>query len=220
MITDRDLELARWVGRVGVARTTDLAARFDMGRTAAYRRVKELVDQGLVERHRILHADDGLLMPTTRGLRAAGLESLRKPVVRLDQLEHAILVAQFIAHYEPRLRERVLLTERELIAAEAEAGNPIGSSIQRSHDGFPRFHRPDIVVGQKALQTDLVAIEIERSVKQKSRLDAILKGYLRNPNVAAVHYWATAPAAKAVQGAVKRVGVGELVTIHELKFEQ
>lgn len=68
MLTARDRELLHWLGRIGIARTSDLMVRFGIGRTVAYRRVKALVDYGLVERHHVLHADDGLLLVTVGGL--------------------------------------------------------------------------------------------------------------------------------------------------------
>ena len=42
--------------------------RFSMGRTAAYRRLHELVDYGLIRRYRLLYNDAGLLAATPDGL--------------------------------------------------------------------------------------------------------------------------------------------------------
>jgi DNA-binding IclR family transcriptional regulator len=44
-----------WIGRLGAAGATDVMARFGMGRTAAYRRLAALVDQGVLATERLLY---------------------------------------------------------------------------------------------------------------------------------------------------------------------
>ena len=48
MVTDRDRSIVEWIGRLGAASAADVMARFGMGRTATYRRLRALVDQGLL----------------------------------------------------------------------------------------------------------------------------------------------------------------------------
>lgn len=55
MLTARDREIVKWIGRHGAVRTEHVMMRFSIGRTAAYRRLHELVDYGLVRRHRLLY---------------------------------------------------------------------------------------------------------------------------------------------------------------------
>ena len=46
MVTERDRAMVEWIGRLGAAGAADVMARFGMGRTATYRRLAALVDQG------------------------------------------------------------------------------------------------------------------------------------------------------------------------------
>ncbi len=64
MLTERDITIAEWIGRQGAVRAEHVMTRFAIGRTAAYRRLHELVDFGLVRRHRLLYNDGGLLTAT------------------------------------------------------------------------------------------------------------------------------------------------------------
>ena len=61
MLTDRDREIVRWIGRHGAVQAQHVMTRFAIGRTAAYRRLHELVEFGLIRRHRLLYNDAGLL---------------------------------------------------------------------------------------------------------------------------------------------------------------
>ena len=60
MLTQRDIAIAEWVGRQGAARAEHVMARFSIGRTAAYRRLHELVDFGLL---RMRPASDAAFLP-------------------------------------------------------------------------------------------------------------------------------------------------------------
>ncbi|MBV9512808.1 MAG: hypothetical protein JO280_02015, partial [Mycobacteriaceae bacterium] len=61
MLTERDREIVKWIGRQGVVRAEHVMTRFSIGRTATYRRLHELVDYGLVRRHRLLYNEGRLL---------------------------------------------------------------------------------------------------------------------------------------------------------------
>ena len=73
MLTKRDREIVRWIGRHGAVQAQHVMTRFSIGRTAAYRRLHELVEFGLIRRHRLLYNDGGLLTATADGLRWADL---------------------------------------------------------------------------------------------------------------------------------------------------
>ena len=114
-----------------------------MGRTAAYRRLAELVDYGLLRRHRVLYNEGGLLTATAEGLRAAGLQQLRPVRIVLAQVPHMLTSATLAAQLERRLGDQTLLTDREHRAAENAIGKPLGSAITGPlNDGLNRLHRP------------------------------------------------------------------------------
>ena len=213
VLTARDREIVKWIGRQGVVRSEHVMTRFSMGRTATYRRLHELVDYGLVRRHRLLCDDGGLLTATADGLRWAELHPLSPPRISLSLVPHMIASAALAAELEPQLVHGTLLSDREHRAAENAAGRPLASAVL----GFDRpdrarLHRPDFaLVGAGGEQ--MVAIEIELTLKTRTRLERILRGYLRNRNVASVRYYTSPQIGDAVRRAARTAGADRLLEI-------
>ena len=57
------------------------------------------------------------------------------------------------------------------------------------------------------------SIEIELTLKNRTRLERILRGYLRNQNVTAVRYHAAPPIAEAVRRAARGVGADAILEL-------
>jgi len=219
VLTQRDIAIAEWVGRQGAVRAEHVMARFSIGRTAAYRRLHELVAFGLLRRHRLLYRDGGLLTATAEGLRCAGLDRLMPARISLALVPHMIASAAFAADLEPRLVDEQLLSDREHRAAEIAAGEPIASAIigapRSGHEGL---HRPDFALIKRDRGV-AVAVEIELTLKNRTRLERILRGYLRNQinqNVSIVRYHAAPPIADAVQRAARAVGAEAILELAPL----
>ena len=62
----------------------------------------------------------------------------------------------------------------------------------------------------------MIAIEIELTLKTKARLERILRGYLRNRNVATVRYYAPPQIANAVAAGGPRDGADALLELAPL----
>lgn len=216
MLTTRDREIVKWIGRQGVVRAEHVMIRFSMGRAATYRRLHELVDYGLVRRHRLLYKDGGLLTATAEGLRWAELHRLSPARISLALVPHMIASAALAAELEPQLVHATLLSDREHRAAENEAGRPLASAILATdRPDRARLHRPDFaLVGADGER--VVAIEVELTLKNKTRLERILRGYLRNRNLRTVRYYALPPIADAVRRAARAVGADRLLEIAPL----
>ena len=216
MLTQRDIAITEWVGRQGAVRAEHVMARFSIGRTAAYRRLHELVDFGLLRRHRLLYRDGGLLTATAEGLRCAGLYRLTPARISLALVPHMIASAAFAADLEPRLVDEQLLSDREHRAAEIAAGDPIASAIigapRSGHEGL---HRPDFALVKRD-RGDVVAVEIELTLKNRTRLERILRGYLRNQNVSVVRYHARRDIAEAVERVARAVGAEGILELAPL----
>src|SRR4051812_39717081 len=115
--------------------------RFGLGRTVGYRRLAAAVEARLLEQVRLLYGEPGLYVATRRGLRWTGLEQLGPCRVSVGEFSHwqacARLAAVLGAGGAP------LWSERELRAAEREAGRLIGSVRV---GGAQRLHRPHFVL--------------------------------------------------------------------------
>jgi hypothetical protein len=220
MLTPRDIAIAEWVGRQGAVRAEHVMARFSIGRTAAYRRLHELVDFGLLRRHRLLYRDGGLLTATAEGLRCAGLDRLTPAKISLALVPHMIASAALAAELEPRLVDEQLLSDREHRAAEIAAGEPIASAIigapRGGHEGL---HRPDFALIKRD-GGDVVAVEIELTLKNRTRLERILRGYLLNQNVSVVRYYAHREIAQAVQRVARAAGADGILELAPLPSDR
>jgi hypothetical protein len=216
MLTERDMTIAEWIGRQGAVRAEHVMTRFSIGRTATYRRLHELVEFGLVRRHRVLYNDGGLLTATAEGLRCAGLDRLGPARISLVLVPHMIASGALAAELEPRLDGQTLLSDREHRVAENAAGEPIASAIVgRQTDGREGLHRPDFALIAEDGQ-HVTAIEVELTLKNRTRLERILRGYLRNQKVSAVRYHAAEPVADAVRRAARAVGADPILEVAAL----
>jgi hypothetical protein len=216
MLTQRDIAIAEWVGRQGAVRAEHVMTRFSTGRTATYRRLHELIEFGLLRRQRVLYNDGGLLTATADGLRCAGLDRLTPARVTLAMVQHLIASAAFAAELEPRLVDARLLSDREHRAAENAAGEPIASAIIAARrDGHDALHRPDFALVKRD-GVEVVAVEIELTLKSRTRIERILRGYLRNQNVSAIRYHAPPPIGDAVRRAARAVGADDILDVMPL----
>ncbi len=150
-LTQRDLAIVEWIGRVGAATIDQVARRFGLSRTRAYACVGRCVAMGLLERRRLLHRAPALLVATRDGLLGAGLAL---PYAR--SLAGAWRDTTRRAGRSPfgsrsAIRGRAILSDRELRFEERRAGRPIASAkVGELPNGAPRLHRPDFaVVGER-----------------------------------------------------------------------
>ncbi len=216
MLTERDMAIAAWIGRQGAVRAEHVMTRFSIGRTATYRRLHELVEFGLVRRHRLLYNDGGLLTATAEGLRCAGLDRLALARISLALVPHMIASAALAAEIEPRLDGQTLLSDREHRAAEkcGRRADRVGDrrTAERRTRGAPR---PDFALIAQGGQ-QVTAVEVELTLNNRTRLERILRGYLRNQNVSVVRYHAVEPIGDAVRRAARAVGAEAIVELAPL----
>ena len=218
VVTDRDRAIVEWIGRLGAAGAADVMVRFGMGRTATYRRLAALVDQGLLATERLLYGQPALYVATRDGLQWAQLARLEPCRVGVGSVRHFALCARLavvLERTEPAYRVR---SEREVRVAELEAGGAVASAeLGRLPDGRPRLRRADLILmpGEQDGRRP-VAIEVELAVKWARRLEAICRAWARCRLVDSVRYYASPAAARAVARAVERVQAHDVIEIRSL----
>jgi hypothetical protein len=216
VLTDRDRCIVDWVGRLGAASATDVMARFRMGRTATYRRLGVLVAGELLAASRLLYGQPALYVATRDGLAWAGLHGLDVCRVSVALARHWALCARLAVVLERTEPDSEVWGERELRAAELDAGSPIASAqLGRLPDGRVRLHRPDLVLVSRSGRRPM-AVEVELSVKGPRRLEAICRAWARCRVVESVRYYAAPLASHAVARAVDRVGGADVIEIYSL----
>jgi hypothetical protein len=214
VLTVRDRELVVWVARFGAVGTSDVLARFGLGRSAGYRRLAVVVDAGFVERVRLLYGQPGLLVITRRGLRFTGLEDLGLCRVSAAMFGHWAAVARLAAGLEAAGAR--VSSERELRAAERRAGELLASA-RVSRGGEERIHRPDLVLASPD-GGGPTAVEVELTVKGSRRLEAICRGWARARHIEGVRYCATPRAARAVTRAVNATCTEDVIDVRLLPW--
>jgi hypothetical protein len=219
MQTPRDKQIVHWIGRLGAAGAGHVMRRFAMGRTTTYARLNGLVTDGLLVHRTILYGEPGLYMASAEGLRLCGLERLGVYRLSAAGFVHAREVASAAVEIGGALPGWSLMSERELRVVELEECELVGSAkVGELSTGQPAVHRPDLLVispGSRA-----VAVEIELSIKARSRLTRICRGWARARHIDAVYYLAEPGALRAVQRAVAEVRAEEKISVLPLAGAQ
>jgi hypothetical protein len=158
VLTERDerviREVARWRGCLG--RHVKKVGNFG-GTRAADRRLKKLVDEGLLTRKKYIYGLAGIYQATRKAQKLLGLDTYLG-TVRLDLATHDMAVVDVYLF----LREKLLLPA-EAFTSEKEIRHKEGFTV--------RSHAPDFLyehMGQS------FCVEVELSQKSKERLESNL----------------------------------------------
>jgi hypothetical protein len=210
----RDWQIVRWVARMGAVTLAHLRARFELGRTVAYRRIAACMAAGLLERVETLRGQPALIRATRRGLRFTGVH-LRVAQVRPELVGHWIASGDVALLLETEFGPGAVLSEREIRALERDEARPVASTVVgESPDGSQILHRPDLAVRSDG---HWVAVEIELTPKAPERLEAIVRAWRRARWLAGARYYAWPGAvATGVERAIARTHAGERVEVREL----
>ncbi len=189
-LTERDLEIARWVERVGIAEAEQVARRFSLWPSKTYGRLRALSARGLVVHERVFYGRPGVYRPPGRRVRPA-------------LYEHELAVTDLTIERE--LSGERTLTERELRRA--------GAAWSVGRDGSR--HTPDLAVPEAA-----TAYEVERSSKGARRRRRILAAYAQSPTYDRVVYRVFDPRlAELIEREADDEGAGALVVV-EIEREE
>lgn len=184
---DRDADVLRWVNGFGFASADQIKSFMGVGQTAAYVRLKKLVEGGYLERERILHGQARIHKVTKKGVLASGDAVLPLGDVRLGTFRH-----------DYKLVDLALMLEEE-------TGGKFTPDRRIRHDeglsGVGQLgHIPD---GYLQIGEDKpIAIELELSVKSRARINSIINDYGGNLSVKEVWYYTdTQDVARAISKA-------------------
>jgi hypothetical protein len=192
-------------------------ARFAIGRSQAYARLRALVASDLLAGARLVHGVPTLYVATREGLAWADLHELDVCRVSVALTRHWSLCSRLAVVLERTEPTFHVWGERELRAAELARRDPIASAaLGQSPDGRPRLRRPDLVLMPRGPGRRPVAVEVELAVKGTRRLEAICRAWARCRVVESVRYYAAPLASHAVARSVDRVGAGDVIEIHSL----
>lgn len=210
-ISQRDLEVLEFIGRLGLVPRDAVAHWAATSRTVTYERERRLLAADLIVRSGF-GTDLRLLAPTSLGLRACGRSDLRPPRHSPATLRHEALTARLAARIE-RGGER-LLSEREILARErAEGDQLLSASLGRG-----RVHRADLI-RLDASGTPAEAIEVELTNKGAVRLDALLRAWhwaVAERRLQRVVYHCSPQTKRFVEQAIERTRSSDVISTADL----
>ena len=171
---ERDIEILQWVNGFGFASADQIRQFMKVGNTAAYVRIKKLVEGGYLSRERILHGQARIHKVTKKGILASGDAVLPLKYVNLGTFRHdfklvdlgLMLEEQTGGSFQPDRRIR----HDEGLSGVGQLGHIADGYLHMGED------KP-------------IAIELELSVKSRTRIQSIINGYGGNLGVKEVWYY-------------------------------
>ena len=160
VVLERDREIMREIDRWRVCQGRHIRELAGFGgQRACDRRLRKLMKAGYLSREKILYGVAGIYRLTNKGVKLEGLGRGRKAGIRIEQIRHdiAVLDTAIFLSEEREIKYKDMKTELEL----------------HRQDGFgKRQHRPDFIFKKDG---KITCVEIELSLKSKSRFEAIIK---------------------------------------------
>jgi hypothetical protein len=212
-ISERDLEVLRYVGRFGIVPRQAVAVWAGTGRTVTLTRERRLRISGLISVLPPVGSVGPFSIATRAGLRLCELYELRPASFSYAEAIHQARCALLGAQLE-RAGESVL-SEREIAMEERLAKRRIYSAQ------LPRGsqHRPDLI---RLTTEGPEAIEVELSSKGASRLDLLLRSWRRavvERKVRGILYLCTSETRRAVERSIARTSTQAQVRVEPLEPE-
>jgi hypothetical protein len=211
----RDQEMVRLIGRHGAMTMGQVMRAMGTQKTVTYRHFRRCAEARLVERLSIPGVGP-VLHATREGIRYASLP-LPVAAVSPGTIEHTLRCTSVAIAAGEHYGHEAILTEREIVAAEALEERPIASALvgPSSSKRAPMKHRADIAVLR---EEGTIAIEVELTPKSRRRLEAIIAAWcaaaLGDGDLAQVHYLcAPGQTRNAVSRAVEKVGADSVVVV-------
>ena len=173
-LTDRDLEILRFVGRTKIVRAEHIGQRFGTQRSKSYQRLQVLKAAGLVATETAVPGP-AVYYATRAGLKLAALPLLEARVA-LGALVHDLALSEALSYLERDGAGLEILTEREMRAELRLRGETNYRFRVTGNWKLPdHTHWPDLVaVGPDGRWA---AIEVELTEKAAQRTKRILRGY-------------------------------------------
>lgn len=202
MFQERDAAILRRVNGFGFASAEHIRRFMGVGQTAAYVRIKKLVEGGYLTRERVLHGQARIHKVTKKGVTASGDALLPLKYVSLGTFRHDYTLVDLALWLEAQTGGR-FHPDRRIRHDEGLSG--VGQ-LGHIADGY-------LYIGEDKP----IAIELELSVKSRKRIQDIIHGYGGNLAVKEVWYFTDQ---QTVQHAIQKAASGfSFIKIKRLSVE-
>lgn len=175
MVTERDRAILQWIGRHGIVTRDHVANRFfargdgQAGKWAAYRRVRILIELGLLQQDHTFWREAQVLRLTTSGARFADVD-VRPARLVLSDVRHALAVVDLTEFLLSELpKSTVLVTEREIRTVRLR-----DVRLDPSIVGTGRMPDAELQKGGSR-----IAVELDLTPKRSALYEEILTSYMQ-----------------------------------------
>jgi hypothetical protein len=224
-LTEPDLDLLRFLAEHRLVVPEQAAVLLERSPETARARLGRLETAGYVRSERLLRGRPAMHLITRTGLRVVG-STLEPPRVDVRACEHDVGVAWLWlaargGTYGP-LQE--IIAERRLRSHDGSRGldpdspEPLGVRLGGyGARGQEHLHYPDLLL--RTADGRRIALELELSPKNRTRLEGILVAYGADPRIDGVVYLVdTASVARSVARAARRLGVSSRVHVQRVRL--
>lgn len=207
-VTDRDLDMLRWIGLHGVVTPDQIAAHFfarddgSTGSSAAYRRLRKLEQLKVVRRSHTFYREASVIRLTRSGAALADADVGPARLV-LAEVHHTLAIVDLTERLLRQNKSAKLTTERELRIARRRA---LASHTRKAGEG--RIPDAVLTIGRRT-----VAVELDLTPKRTNDLEKILRAYLRE-RYDEVWWYALPRVVSRLRDIVKSNRADDLVKVH------
>ena len=172
---ERDGEILRWMNGFGFANADQIMRYMGVKKSSCYARLKKLIEGGYLDHEYVLHGSSGIYKLTKKGTIAAGDHLRGCGDIRLGTFKHDLALVDLALD----LRDATggeFIPQRRIRHDEGLSGLGQFGHVADGYLHLPHIDKP-------------IAIELELTVKAKSRLNSIIEGYGGNLSVHEVWYF-------------------------------
>jgi hypothetical protein len=217
-LTDRDLEILRWMTRHGVVTAELVGRRFfwrprvkDYGKWAAYRRIRALRELGLVLSDKPLLNHPAVLRVTREGARIADVGLRPAPLV-ISELRHSLAVVVLTEYLLAEHRGAELVTERELRAERYRELREGARQTEQGRTPDGLLHIPKKGKATGGLET--IALELDLTRKDRRAMERMIRQYDRE-RVDRIWWYVTPPRVERTRNLVRELRAQDRIEVLE-----
>ncbi len=199
----RDGEILRWINGFGFANADQIMRYMDVKKSSCYARLKKLVGAGYLEHEYVLHGSSGIYKLTGKGTLVSGDHIRPVGEIRLGTFKHDLALVDLALDIQDKMGGQ-FTPQRRIRHDEGLSG--VGQ-VGHVSDGYLYLEGEE----------KPIAIELELSVKARTRLNSIIEGYGGNLSIKEVWYFCNDLSVKsALEKASKGYSFIKIFDLHDL----
>lgn len=201
-LTERDIEIMKFINQFGFCETIHLSKQFSMSTKRVNQITKRLVDSGLLLKEKEFYAKYALYRLTDKGAKFSSLPPLTKTSV--GAYHHTTALINLYIKISIKYPNANWISERTLLH-------------EKYFDGVGKFgHSADAIL---ILEDKEIAIEVELTSKNRRRLESIITSYSTNLSINEVWYFCSDEVLSAVKKVADHLSYVKIFNLNDFMQE-